>query len=46
MILCGTNILIELFKDNPEIEQELREIGIENLAISVVTVAELYYGAR
>lgn len=45
MILCDTNILIEFYKNNPRIGQELRTIGQSQLAISVVTEAELYYGA-
>jgi len=45
MILCDTNILIEFYKNNPQIIQTLRRIGQEHLAISVVTQAELYFGA-
>jgi tRNA(fMet)-specific endonuclease VapC len=45
MILCDTNILIEFYKNNPTIVHELRVIGINRLAISVITQAELYYGA-
>ncbi|WP_442937514.1 PIN domain-containing protein [Nostoc sp.] len=45
MILCDTNILIEFYKNNTTIIQELRQIGINQLAISVITRAELYYGA-
>ncbi len=45
MILCDTNILIEFYKNNQSITDELRAIGVANLAISVVTTAELYYGA-
>lgn len=45
MILCDTNILIEEFKNNQEISAELRRIGRENLAVSVSTVAKLYFGA-
>jgi tRNA(fMet)-specific endonuclease VapC len=45
MILCDTNIFIELYKNNSQITEELRQIGPPNLAISVVTQAELYYGA-
>ena len=46
MILCDTNILIEFYKGNPEIVQELKEIGLPNLAISTITSGELYFGAR
>ena len=45
MILCDTNILIEFYKNNNAIFQELRQIGSHNLTISVITRAELYYGA-
>jgi len=45
MILCDTNILIEFYKNNPQIKHTLQQIGPERLAISVVTQAELYYGA-
>ena len=45
MILCDTGILIEFYKNNPVIVQELRKIGQEQLAISAITQAELYFGA-
>jgi predicted nucleic acid-binding protein len=46
MILCDTNILIEFYKGNEPITTTLRTIGIPNLAVSVITAGELYYGAR
>jgi tRNA(fMet)-specific endonuclease VapC len=45
MILCDTNILIEFYKNNLRIVQELRKIGQNQLAISPITQAELYFGA-
>lgn len=45
MILCDTNILIEFYKNNLQFVQELKHIGQDQLAISVITQAELYYGA-
>jgi tRNA(fMet)-specific endonuclease VapC len=45
MILCDTNILIELYKNNTQIVQELRQIGPSQLAVSPITQAELYFGA-
>lgn len=45
MILCDTNILIEFYKNNTAIIQELRQVGSQNLAISIITKTELYYGA-
>lgn len=46
MILCDTNILIEFYKDNAEVKAIIKSIGVSNLAVSVVTVGELYFGAR
>jgi len=46
MILCDTNILIEFYKGNPDVLGTLRNIGIPDLAISVITVGELYYGVK
>jgi tRNA(fMet)-specific endonuclease VapC len=46
MILCDTNILIEFYRGNSEIIRELRKIGLHNLAISVITAGEIYFGAR
>lgn len=45
MILCDTGILIEFYKNNSTIVQELRKIGQDQLAISAITQAELYFGA-
>jgi predicted nucleic acid-binding protein len=45
MTLCDTNIIIEFYKNNGKVVNELRHIGINQLAISVITQAELYYGA-
>jgi len=45
MILCDTNILIELYKNNPQVIAELNQIGVKKLAISIITQSELYYGA-
>jgi tRNA(fMet)-specific endonuclease VapC len=45
MILCDTDILIEFFKKNETIVSALRDIGQVRLAVSHVTVAELYFGA-
>ncbi|UXP33669.1 type II toxin-antitoxin system VapC family toxin [Reichenbachiella agarivorans] len=45
LVLCDTNILIELYKNNEEIIKSLRSIGQANMAISIVTTGELLYGA-
>lgn len=41
MILCDTNILIEFYKNNLPLVQELRHIGSDQLAMSAITQAEL-----
>jgi len=46
MILCDTNILIEFYKGNQAVSDALRVIGLPNIAVSVITVGELYFGAR
>ena len=46
MILCDTNILIEFYKGHSEIIKNLKTIGPANIAVSVITKAELFYGAR
>ncbi len=46
MILLDTNILIEFYKDNQTVRGVLETQGVSNLAISVITAGELYFGAR
>ena len=46
MILCDTNILIEFYKGKPTVIQTLQHIGSADIAVSVITKAELFYGAR
>ena len=46
MILCDTNILIELYKNNTAIVAAVEAINQDNVAISDVTRAELFVGAR
>lgn len=45
MILCDTDIIIELYRNNEKIITELKKIGEENIAISIITAGELFYGA-
>ena len=44
MVLCDTNILINLFNGNAETLASLNNIGLDNIAISDITVMELYQG--
>ena len=46
MILCDTNILIEIYRSNAKIIEVVKQIGQENIAVSDVTCAEILYGAR
>jgi len=45
MILCDTNVIIEVLKKNLTVIQTIEKIGLDKIAISVVTAMELYYGA-
>ena len=45
MVLCDTNILIEVYRRNTAVREELEKIGYENIAVSDVTRVELFYGA-
>ncbi|MCQ6961043.1 type II toxin-antitoxin system VapC family toxin [Mucilaginibacter aquariorum] len=44
MVLCDTNILINLFNGNANTLKSLNDIGLDNIAISDITVMELYQG--
>lgn len=46
MILCDTNIFIDIYRGNETIIEIIKEIGQQNVAISDVSCAELLYGAR
>lgn len=46
MILCDTNIFIEIYRGNEAIIDIFKNIGQENVAISDVSCAELLFGAR
>jgi tRNA(fMet)-specific endonuclease VapC len=46
MILCDTNIFIEIYRGNLDIIQTVKSIEQHNIAVSDVTCAELLYGAR
>jgi len=45
-ILCDTNIFIEVFRNRSYIETILTDIGIDNILISDVVKAELFFGAK
>ena len=41
LILCDTNIIIELYKGNPAILKTLKSIGQQNISVSIITAGEL-----
>ena len=45
MLLCDTNIFIEIFRDNPVICDEIEKIGQNNIVVSDIILGELFYGA-
>jgi tRNA(fMet)-specific endonuclease VapC len=46
LILCDTNIFINLFRGKENIKEALKKIGKENTALSIVTYAEIIYGTK
>lgn len=46
MVLCDTNIFIEIYKGNDKVIETFKKIGQNNVALSDVSCAELLYGAR
>lgn len=45
IILCDTDVIIELYRNNQKIIKELHKIGENNLAISIISAGELIFGA-
>jgi tRNA(fMet)-specific endonuclease VapC len=43
--LLDTNIIIYWWKNNNNIENKIKKYSINNIAISFITLSELYYGA-
>jgi predicted nucleic acid-binding protein len=46
IVLCDTNIVIEALKQDVDILRIINEIGKKNIALSIITSAELLFGAR
>ena len=44
MILCDTNVFIHAFNGNQQTIEQLNTIGTNNIALSAITVMELYQG--
>lgn len=45
IVLCDTDVIIEFYRNNPDIISELKKIGQQNIAVSTVTAGELIYGS-
>lgn len=45
IVLCDTDVIIALYRNNPDIVSQLKIIGQQNIAISTVTAGELIYAA-
>ena len=45
IILCDTNIFIHLLRGDSNIHLQLKSIGQENIAYSIITKAEIFQGA-
>jgi predicted nucleic acid-binding protein len=43
MILCDTNVIIEALKKNPVVIQAIEKIGLDRIAVSVVTAMASVY---
>jgi predicted nucleic acid-binding protein len=44
MILCDTNVLIHAFNGRQDTIDKLENFGLSEIALSVITVMELYQG--
>jgi predicted nucleic acid-binding protein len=45
MVLCDTDVFIEAFKNNTLATDLFRRIGFDHIALSAITLMELYFGA-
>ncbi len=45
LVLCDTNIIIDFYKEDAKVLSNLQLIGQKNIAISAITVGELFHGA-
>lgn len=46
IVLLDSGIVFRVFRGEENLMQELEYIGFENLAVSIITVAEMYKGMR
>lgn len=46
IILCDSTAIIQHFRGDRKVTNQLSEIGAQNIGTSIITQAEIYYGAR
>lgn len=46
IVLCDTDVFIDYFHEDERIVRELDHLTFERLAISVISVGEIYFGMR
>ena len=46
IVLCDSNIFIHLFNGHENVKTALAKIGNENIAVSIITYAEIIYGTK
>lgn len=46
LVLCDTNIFIEIYKGNEAVVSQIEKMKSNNIAVSSITVSELIFGAR
>lgn len=46
IVLCDSNIFIHLFNGREDVKAALAKIGNENIAVSIITYAEIIYGTK
>ncbi len=46
LVLCDSNILIDVYRGNEETIRQVNELGKDRFVISAVTAAEVLFGAR
>lgn len=45
MVLCDTNVIIEILKASKATINDINSIGLDSISISSITEMELYFGA-
>ncbi|MEY4904393.1 MAG: hypothetical protein RLZZ292_2208 [Bacteroidota bacterium] len=46
LVLCDTNIFIKLLRGDAQIKEQLTQLGQDRIVLSIITIAELFQGAK